>query len=279
MQRFVCFVSFVMMASCAVTHGSDTQDTALGNSAPPHPVLNLHVTESAGAAMLNGLAASTLSSEQLLGALERRAQATQDVLENHMSVINSQIHELVSIGSSLTQHFRSRGREQQFLAIPSDATQRGLDTLKEQLDSITRDVHASDNGAPPVDQSAGNGFDASGPEAVAREKLMNAQKNFANVMSIVESGEQKAIDSKLALAMKSPSEIGHPAPLQSMIDVGSPCQLDARSCPQGWSNAGGVCVATADYVGPCASELTLSGMSEEQLRAVAKHCRLHLACQ
>lgn len=108
---------------------------------------------------------------------------------------------------------------------------------------------------------------------------MSAQKNFASVGNMVESDDQKAIDSKLALAMKSQSQIGHPAPLQSTVGGASPCQLDAHACPQGWSNAGGTCIASADYVGPCAGELTLSGMSEEQLRAVAKYCRLELACQ
>ena len=271
MQRFLCFASSVVVASCAFTRGSTI--------APSHPILNLHLTEPSGAAMLNGLADSTLSSEHLLGALEKRAQATEDALGNHMSVINAQVHELVNIGSSLMRKSRSRSREQQFVAIPTDTAQRDVSALKEQLDAVTRGVHASDKDTPPVDQSAGEGFDASGAEAGAREKLMNAQSNFASVGNIGESDDQKSIESKLALAMKSPSQIGHPSPLQSTHDIVSPCQLDAHACPQGWSNAGGVCVASADYAGPCASELTLSGMSEEQLRAVAKYCRLELPCQ
>jgi CPW-WPC domain-containing protein len=271
MQHFLCFASSALMARCAVTH-----DITI---APSHPILNLHLTESGGAATLNGLADSTLSSELLLGALEKRAQATEDLLGSHMSVINAQIHELVSIGSSSMQQLRGRSREHQLLGMPPDGAQREVQALKEQLDVVTRDVHASDKDVPPVDQSEGDGFDASGPEAVAREKLMNAQKNFASVGNIVESDDQKAIDSSLALAMKSPSQIGHPAPLQSANDIVRPCQLDTHACPQGWSDAGGACAASADYAGPCASELTLSGMSEEQLRAVAKYCRLELACQ
>lgn len=274
MQRVLCFASSVVMASCAVAHNSGASTVV-----PSHPILNIHLTESNDAAMLNGLAKRTMNSEHFLGALEKRAQATEDVLGNHMSVINAQIHELVSIGSSLMQQLRDRSREQQLFANPSDVAQRELHTLKEQLDLFTRDVHASDKDAPPVDESAGDGFDASGPEAVARDKLMNAQKNFASVENIVESGDQKTIDSKLALAMKSPSQIGHPAPLQSTNDIVSPCQLDAHACPQGWSDAGGACVASPDYVGPCASELTLSGMNEEQLRAIANYCRFELSCQ
>ena len=254
----------MVVASCA-----NTQDSG--------SILNLHLAESNDAAMLNGLDESKLSSERFLGALEKRAQATEHALGNHMSVINAQIHELVGIGLSFRQQLRSRSREQQLLGIPPDAAQHEVDTLKEQLDLVTRDAHAS---APPVDEPAGAPFDASGPEAVVREKLTNAQKNFASAANIGETSDQKALDSKLALAMKSPSQTGHAfVQVQSANDIVSPCQLDAHACPQGWSDAGGACVASADYDGPCASELALAGMSEEQLRAVAKHCRFELACQ
>ena len=267
MQRLLCFVASGVIGSCTATHGSGSSTVASS-----HPILNVHLTEPNDAAMLNGFAESAMNSEHFLGALEKRAQANEDALGNHMSVINAQIHELVSIGSSLIQQLRGRSREQQLFAIPSDAAQREVHALKEQLDLVTRDVRVPD-------ESAEDGFDASGPEAVAREKLMNAQKNFASIGTLVENGDQTAIESKLALAMRSPSQIGHPAPVQSTGDIASPCQLDAHACPQGWSDAGGVCVAHLDYAGPCASELALSGMSEQQLRAVAKYCGLELACQ
>ena len=254
------------MATCAVT-----QDGS-------HPILNLHLAESNDAAMLSGLAERTMNSEHVLGALEKRAQATEDALGNHMSVVNAQIHELVSIGSSL-QQLRGRSREQTLVALPADAAPREVHTLQEQLDLVTQDAHTADEDSPRVSDSVEDGFDASGPEAAAREELMKAQKNFASVGNIGESNDQTSIESKLASAMQSPSQIGHPAPLQSAPGIASRCQLNAHACPQGWNDADGVCIANSDYVGPCASELTLSGMSEEQLRAIAKYCRLQLACQ
>lgn len=255
------------MSRCTATHNGEV--TAAASS---HPLLNVHLTESSDAAMLDGLVESATNSEHFLGALEQREQAIEDALGNHMSVINAQIHELVSIGSSLMQQLRGRSSEERFIALPADAAQREIHALKEQLDLVARDVHVSD---VPAD----DGFDASGPEAVARGKLMNAQKNFAGIGNLAESDDQTAIESKLALAMKSPSQVGHPALVQSASGVVSPCKLDAQACPQGWSEAGGVCVASSDYAGPCASELALSAMSEEQLKAVAKYCRLDLACR
>ena len=279
MQRFSCFVSSLVMASCAVAHKS-----APSAVAPTHPILNIHVTDSDDAATLNGLAEVAMNSNNVLGALENRAQATEDVLGNYMSIINAQIHELVNMGSAFAgppltgtfaQQLRGRSREQQFVAVPSDEVQ----TLKEQLDVVTRDARASDEDERPVDEPATDGFDASDAEAVAREKLMKAQTNFASVGNLLESDEQRAIDSKLASAMEAPSHIGNPAPAQFRDEIVSPCRVDAGACPQGWSSAGGACVASSDSVGPCASELTLSGMSEEQLRAIAKYCLLQLVCQ
>ena len=37
--------------------------------------------------------------------------------------------------------------------------------------------------------------------------------------------------------------------------------------------------SVSDYAGPCARELRLSGMNEEQLLAIAKYCRLESPCQ
>ena len=116
MHRFLCFVSSVMVASCA-----NTQDSG--------SILNLHLAESNDAAMLNGLDESKLSSERFLGALEKRAPATEQAMGHHMSVINAQIHELVGIGLSFRQQLRSRNREQQLLGISPDAAQLDVDTL------------------------------------------------------------------------------------------------------------------------------------------------------
>ena len=114
MHRLLCFLSFPVMASCAVTH-----DNGFATAAQSHPILNLHLTESSGTATLNG---GRPSSENMLEALEKRAQAAEDALESHMSVINAQIHELVSIGSSLMQHSHGRGRA----AAYSVPTSRGV---------------------------------------------------------------------------------------------------------------------------------------------------------
>ena len=281
---FLCLASAVVMASGASTHNS-----ALSSVAPLHPILNIHLTEPNDAAQLHGLADRTTNLEQLLGALETRAQATETVLGNHLSVMVSQIHELVNIGSSLAadrltggavQQLRGRGKEQQLLTIPSHAdAQHEVQRLKVQLDSVTQDAHSSDKGTQPIDELEGGRFDTSGAEAVARQTLMNAQKKFASAQNVVESDDQKAIDSKLALAMDSPSHIGTPAPLQFRSAVVTPCVPDAHSCPKGWSKTGGACFAGSDYGGPCASDLTFSGMSEEQLMAIAKICRLELPCQ
>jgi len=274
MQRVFCFASLLAVTSCALTH-----DSGSVANAPSHLVLNVHLREPNDAAMTNGLVEWTTSSEHLFDALEDRVGAFEAALGNHMSAANAQIHELVSIGSSWMQQLRRHGQEERFLAFPSDGSKREIHSLKEQLGSVTHDALASDEGAHAGDDSAVVEFDALSSEAAAREKLMNAQRNFASVGDMVESDDQKAIESKLALAMKSPSHIDHPAISRSSNDVVRPCHLDAHVCPNAWSNAGGTCAASADYAGPCARELTLSGMSEEQLRAIAKYCRLELACQ
>ena len=103
------------------------------------------------------------------------------------------------------QQLRGRRQEDQVTSIPSDMdAQHEVQTLKGQLALVMQDAHSSDKDAQPGAESAGGGFDASGAEAVARQKLMLAQHNFASVGNIVESEDQKAIDSKLALAMESP---------------------------------------------------------------------------
>ena len=270
MQRFLCFASSVVIACGAIAHESES---SIG--APAHPVLNIHLTESNDAAMLNGLADRQMNLEDILGALETRAQAAENALGNHMSIVNAQIHELVNIGSSLAAAHVKGGVMKQLRAR---GPQREVQKLKDQLAFVTRDVQSSDKDVTPT-ESIKDAFDASGPEAVARQKLMNAQQNFASVGSVVESDEQKSIDSKLASAVGSPSHVGSPVPLPSPIDIASPCQLNVHACPHGWRDAGGACVASSDYVGPCASELTLAGMNEEQLLAIARYCRLELPCQ
>lgn len=274
MQRCSCFASLLVVASCAFTH-----DSGSAAGATSHPVLNLHLTEPNDAATMTGLAQSSASSERLLDALEKRVQASEAAVGNHMSVANAQIHELVSIAPSLMKQLRARGQDVRLLASHSDGAKGEIHTLKEQLGSVTHDALLSDENAHPGEDSATDGFDALSSEAAARETLFSAQNNFASVSDLAESDDQRAIESKLALAMKLPSHIGHPEFSQSSDDAASPCHLDAHVCPKAWSNAGGVCVSNAGYVGPCASELTLSGMNEEQLRAIAKHCRLELACQ
>lgn len=284
MQRLLCFVSSAAVACGAVGHNSESS-----TGVPSHPVLNIHLTDPNDAALLNGLADRQMNSEQLLGALETRAQAAENALGNQMSSVNAQMHELVHIGSSLAaghvtggvmQQLRGRSREQTSAGVSADMNARGeAQTLGDQLALAAREARASDKDAQPEAESAGDGFDASGPEAVVRQKLMNAQKKFASVGNQLESDNQKTIDSKLASAMESPSHIGNPVLLPSPSDSVSPCQPDAHACPKGWRGAGGACVASSDYGGPCANELSLSGMNEEQLLAIAKYCRLVLPCQ
>jgi CPW-WPC domain-containing protein len=284
MQRVFCFASSVVIACCAVAH-----DTEASTGAPSHPVLNIHLTESNDAAALHGLADGQSNSEQFLGALEKRAFLAESLLENQMSMVNAQIHELVNLGSSLAAvsgsggmmlQLRGRGRERHAVGVSSDLyAQHDVQTLKEELALVAQDAHSSDKDTQPGAESAGDGFDAPGAEAVARQRLMKAQKNFASVGNVVESEDQKAIDSKLASAMETPSRSGTPVSVVAPANVADPCQLDVHSCPQGWKDAAGTCVAGTDYAGPCAGELVLSGMSEEQLLAIAKHCRLELSCQ
>ena len=284
MQRVFCFASSVVIACCAVAH-----DAEASTGAPSHPVLNIHLTESNDAAALHGLADGQSSSEEFLGALEKRAFLVENVLRNQMSMVHAQMHELVNLGSSLAAvsgsggmmlQLRGRGRERHAVGVSSDLyAQHDVQTLKEELALVAQDAHSSDRDTQPGAESAGDGFDAPGAEAVARQRLMNAQKNFASVGNVVESEDQKAIDSKLASAMETPSRSGTPVSVVAPSSVADPCQLDVHSCPQGWKDAAGTCVAGTDYAGPCAGELVLSGMSEEQLLAIAKHCRLELSCQ
>ena len=272
MQCVLWFASAVVLARGTASHGSESA------VAPSHPILNVHMTDANDAVMMNGLAERRMDSEELLGALETRGQASANALENFMFTFNGQIHELVNIGSSMAAARVTGGVMQQLRGRSrSDGDGRHeIRVLKQQLDDATRDARAQDESAESVD--AGDGFDT-GAEAVAREKLMNAQKNFAIVDDMVETDDQKAIDSKLASAMESPSHVGAPVPVHLGHDIVHPCQLDARTCPHGWSHAGAACVASSDYRGPCASELTLSGMNEEQLRAIAKYCSLDISCQ
>ena len=284
MQRFLCFVS-----SAAVACGAVGQNSGSSTGVPSHPILNIHLTDPNDAALLNDLADRQINSEQLLGALETRARAAETALGNQMSSVNAQMHELVHIGSSLAaghvaggvmQQLRGRSQERTSMGVSADMNAGGdAQTLGDQLTLVAREARASDKDAQLEAESAGDGFDASGPEAAARQKLMNAQKNFASVGNQLETEAQKTIDSKLALAMESPAHVGSPVPLPPPSDYVSPCQPDAHACPKGWRGAGGACVASSDYGGPCASELTLVGMSEEQLLAIAKYCRLDLPCQ
>ena len=283
MQRLFCLVSSVAVARCASAHGAES---AIG--APSHPVLNIHLTDSNDAAVLDGLADGQSNLAQVLGGLEKRALVAENVLGSQMSMVNSQIHELVNLGLSLAaetrsggmmQQLRGRGQERHAVGVSLVDAQRDVHTLKEDLALIAQDARSSDTDTHSGAESAGDGFDAPGAEAVARQRLMNAQKNFASVGSVVESEDQKAIESKLASAMETPSRVGTPVPIVAPSDVADPCQLDVHSCPRGWKDAAGTCVAGTDYAGPCAGELALSGMSEEQLLAVAKHCRLELSCQ
>jgi len=274
MQRFLCRVLPVL-----TTFGSVVAfDSESSSRAPSHPVVNIHLTDSNDAAVLSGLADRQKNLEDLLGALETRAQSAEDALGNQMSLVNAQMHELVSIGSSLAASVPQGGMMLQ-LRGGGRAQRVSVQDLREQLALVTQDVHSSDKDSQPGADSAGDGFDPSGPEAVARQKLMSAQKNFASVENIAESDNQKSIEAKLALAMESPSHVGSPVPLLSPADVVVVCQPDAHACPQGWRDDAGVCVASSEYVGPCAGELTLSGMSREQLLAIAKYCRLELPCQ
>ena len=283
MHRLCCISASVAIACGAVA------DSGSSIGVPSHPVVNIHLTDSNDAAVLNELADREINLEHLLGALETRAQAAENSVGNQMSLVNAQIHELVNVGSSLSavpfkagmmQQLRGRRQENQAAGIPSDMdAQHEVQTLKEQLALVMQDAHSSDKDAQPGAESAEGGFDASGAEAVARQKLMLAQKNFASVGIVVESEDQKAIDSKLASAMESPSRVGSPAPLPSPSDIVTPCQPDIHECPQGWKDVAGACVASSDYAGPCAGELRLSGMNEEQLLAIAKYCRLESPCQ
>lgn len=283
----LCFLRFA--SSVVVACGAAAQHSALSSVALPNPILNIHLTEASDAQQLHELAGHTANSEQLLGVLEKRAQATEIALGNHMSMIVSQINVLVNLVSSLAagrrsgeaaRQLRGRALEQQSAGIPAHADARHeIQSLKVQLDSVTQDAHSSDKDTRPIDEFHGGGFDTSGPEAVARQALMNAQKKFANAQNVFESDDQRAIDSQLALALGLPSHVGTPAPLHDRHAVVTPCMPDAYSCPKGWSNTDGVCVAGAGYGGPCASNLKLLGMSEEQLMVIARVCSLDLPCQ
>ena len=188
MQRFVCRALPVLTTFGGVV----AFDSESSSRAPSHPVVNIHLTDSNDAAVLSGLADRQKNLEDLLGALETRAQSAEDALGNQMSLVNAQMHELVSIGSSLAASVPQGGMMQQ-LRGGGRAQQVSAQDLKEQLALVTQDVHSSDKDSQPGADSAGDGFEPSGPEAVARQKLMSAQKNFATVQNIAESENQKSI--------------------------------------------------------------------------------------
>ena len=280
MQRFLCFASAAVLACGTMTEEASSEVLA---DMPAHPILNVHVAESSDAAILNDFAYRQESLEQVLDALESRAQVAENVLGNQMSIVNDQIHELVYSGTSLAtarlrggmlQQLRTSSKVAQTIGKPSEMDdQTAVQTLAAQL------AFLSDKDTQPVAEVAVDTLDASGPEAVTRQHLMNAQKSFASAGNAVEHEDLQAIESKLALAMESPSQVGSPSALPSPVGVVNRCQPDENVCPRGWKGAGGSCVASSDYVGPCANELNLLGMNKEQMLAIAKYCRFEFPCK
>ena len=68
-------------------------------------------------------------------------------------------------------------------------------------------------------------------------------------------------------------------PLSRVVARAKDCAIDfTASCPEGWSVRRGLCVAPADYVGPCPAASSLSDYTEAEKTAFARACGASWPC-
>merc|ERR1712190_345239 len=61
--------------------------------------------------------------------------------------------------------------------------------------------------------------------------------------------------------------------------MGVACDQDfSLTCPKGWSEIGGLCVAPATYAGDCSFSVNTTGMSDVQKSALGFKCGVEFPC-